>query len=129
MLPKFEEGYNSDGEAGLWCDDLETEGWQDFEEEVVMEGVPTSHDNTIAPDEDVSPPLVPPYTVDAAADVPEEEEVGHVEILEAVLANMKVAQLKEELKLRAQPISGNKPVLLDHLKMALQNKFLLGGRR
>ena len=61
------------------------------EEEAVMEGTPTSYDNTTAPDEDVPHPLVPPDTVDAAADVPADEEVGHVEIPEAVLANMKVA--------------------------------------
>eukprot|EP00957_Ditylum_brightwellii_P152770 11628393-Ditylum_brightwellii.AAC.1 len=26
MLPKFEEDYNSDGEAGMRCDNLETKG-------------------------------------------------------------------------------------------------------
>eukprot|EP00957_Ditylum_brightwellii_P209306 15361156-Ditylum_brightwellii.AAC.1 len=38
MLPKFEDGCNSNGEAGSWCENLETDGWQDFEEEAVMEG-------------------------------------------------------------------------------------------
>eukprot|EP00957_Ditylum_brightwellii_P181107 13795844-Ditylum_brightwellii.AAC.1 len=89
ILPKFEEGSDSDGESGLWCDNLETEGWQNFEEEAVVEGAPTSCDDSSAPDEDVPPPLVPPDTVDAAADVSEEEEARQLEIPEAVLAIIK----------------------------------------
>ena len=101
---RFEEGYDSDGNAGPWCKMEELEGIQDSEEADLREI--ENFDDLFEEEE-------------------EEIEVGvFINIGDNVLHQMLGKQLKEELKLRLLPIGGTKPVMIERLKTALQMKKL-----
>jgi hypothetical protein len=116
--PRFEEGYDSDGEIGPHSFVVEEEGEQDYEEEDL--------------------PSAPPVSVSVTVTVPEVPDVstkkneasGHQPIAEDELVKMKRSDLVEELKKRGQVVGGkNKEVLLDRLRLALKKKMPVGKKR
>ena len=47
---------------------------------------------------------------------------AHVPIHDDILSKMNVSMLKDQLKIRGQKVTGNKPELLERLKKALKDK-------
>ena len=100
----FDEGYDSDGHAGPWCQMEEFEGEQEFEEADLREIETVSNDT---------------------GENKEEIEVGvFIPVEEDAINKMSVKQLKVELRLRILPVGGNKGALIDRLTTALKAKTL-----
>ena len=136
LKSKFEEGYDSDGESGPWCDMEALEGEQDFEEDDLLE-VDFEEDELLevgigADIEKERSKDIEPCTNVAESiedDLVMSPDTGHIAIEVDVLKKMKVVDLKSELKKRGQPTSGNKSQLLTRLIDALDNKIPVGHRK
>ena len=107
MEDKFNEGYDSDGEAGPFCSIEDIEGPQDFDEEplkTTLASVPTKN-ATINPVDDPNK--------DAADDTntTDEELMQHVAIEMAQVLKFTRTMLVAELKKQTRPIHGNKTTL------------------
>ena len=108
----FDEGYDSDGERGPWCDAIGLEGEQDYDEdeihEIQVEG--------FMEEEDVNVSEVCPVDTDNAnketEDPPPLPVDDHIPIGEDAVNKMKIPELKEELKKRGQPLLGIKGTLV-----------------
>jgi len=110
----FEEGYDSDGERGPFCDVHRLEGEQMFDEEVPM--LP-SEDNNEEDEEDIHE-----VNIDEALYRTELDTPIHIDIDDEVLKKMTKPLLKIELKMRKKAVGGNKKELLDRLQLALKEK-------
>ena len=106
---KFERGYDSDDDIGPFVDAIEAEGEQDFEENSIPH---------------MTEPTPPDLSNDNNEEAGNGEGVGgqFIPIDEDTLKKLKVAELKEELKIRNQPVYGKKDVLLLRLRDALSAK-------
>ena len=116
---KFEEGYDSDGQAGPWCDLMATEGEQDFEEDLLIEQMPieeelTETEDTQQQEGEEQPTALPP--------LPPPPEV-HIPIEDAVFTALKVGALKNELKIRGQSSTGKKTDLKERLRIVLNKEI------
>ena len=122
----FDEGYNSDGERGPWCDADGLKGEQDYYEdeipEIKVEGVIKEEDfnvskacpiDTDSENRETEDP--PPLRVD-----------DHIPIEEDDVNKMNIPELKEELKKRRQPLLGNKGTLAEGLLISLAKKIPVG---
>ena len=127
---KFEDGFDSDGERGPFVGIDEIEGEQDFEEaplqskeDVILppnEGKNKQNNNT---NDTIDQHTIKEVNNSTSSDTEtEEDEPKHVDIPEDVLLKLKKPELIQELKKRLCILSGNKGVLLERLKGALNNK-------
>ena len=118
---RFDQGYDSDGNPGPWCDMVKEEGPQFFEEDFIFDPnltnlhgddpSPSIVTNSTEPTEPSLPPSSPP------------PPKTHVPIDEALMKGMKNPELKAELQARGEPVSGSKSVLLRRLFKALENRI------
>ena len=119
---KFDDGYDSDGERGPWCDVIGLEGEQDYDEDEIpqiqVEGVMEEDDVNVSEACHINTEDTPPPSVDT-----------HIPIEEDAVKKMKMPELKDELKKRRQPISGNKGALVERLLSALSNKIPVGNTK
>jgi hypothetical protein len=99
---QIEKGYDSEGCEGPFFDCLANEGPQEFDEDSVPEGCEAEVQQE-------------PNSKDKADE--------HINILEETLVKFKVAELKDELKKRAQPQAVVKAALLKRLRDALAAKI------
>ena len=106
---KFETGYDSDDALGPFTDAIEVEGEQVFEE------------NSIPLMTELPPPPLPNINDEQAGDG-EGLDGQFIPIDEATLLALKVEGLKDELKIRGEPVYGKKEVLLSRLRDALSAK-------
>ena len=116
---KFDQGYDSDGEAGPWCEMEKEEGPQFFEEKFLFDPILTN-----LPADEPPPSLVTNSTAPSTLTLPPPSPPppnSHVPIDGNDLKGMKVAALKDELRARGESVSGNKSVLLRQLMKALEN--------
>ena len=135
MEAKFDDGYDTDGEAGPFYDCHNDEGPQLYDEEelttIDVDAVMNDDEQGGVDDELVQ--LADGSDADADGEGDSEDIVEatvvpeHIPIEESVLNGMKVLDLKEQLKLRGQPVGGIKSVLLSRLKKALDEKIPVGG--
>ena len=110
---KFDKGYDSDGRIAPFWECLEEEGKQDYDENDLAEvGIDELDDADI--DADVIEALSESPTTQAEEKIVESELPinVHVPISDDVLKSLKVQDLKLELRMCGQPLTGNKPVLL-----------------
>ena len=119
---KFDDGYDSDGERGPWCDVIGLEGEQDYDEdeipEIQVEGVMEEEDVNVSEACSIDTEDTPPLPAD-----------DHIPIEEDAVKKMKMSELKDELKKRRQPISGNNATLVERLLSALSNKIPVGNKK
>jgi hypothetical protein len=113
----FEQGYDSDGEMGPFYNRTDKEGQQIFNEDD-DDGVGFVAERGIDDEGDV----VADADADADADDIEEEVYHHVPIDSDRLNKMNLVELKIELKLRQQLLSGAKFKLKERLIKALDKK-------
>ena len=104
-MPKFtiseEEdtsGYDSNGALGPFYDILDTEGYQDFDEDSRPSIEPVVIDDDDNDEEDVA--------------IAVEDHPRHIPIEDAIMKKLKVSELQEELKKRRKATGGLKAVLL-----------------
>ena len=135
---RFSDGYDSDGELGPFSSVVEIEGKQDFEEEALPEHClePLDGSNLLGPSE-IGPPngaSKDTFLTDEAnaaqnpaSNTKEGEEDTNIEadsqrkdagLVESSIDQLKVAELKKELKKRKCAVGGNKGELIARLKKA-----------
>ena len=132
---RFDDGYDSDGMIGPFWECRDLEGEQDFEEDIIDALREDGHESmevTMLDGFQVSAFDInePPPESNDAITTQEESKIEadtppnrHVPISDDVLKGLKVKDLKDELRRRQQPVSGNKSVLLRRLEHALENKL------
>ena len=103
---KSGDGYDTDGKIGSFLGAMEIEGTQIFEEE------------------EAKPPVAIPVQTNVESSVrmvlevlSDDDAAGP-----APLAKQSIVWVKEELKLRCQPTQGNKKLILEILKDAMNRK-------
>ena len=106
---KFETGYDSDDALGPFMDAIEVEGEQDFEE------------NSIPLMTELPPPPLPNNNNEQEGNG-DGQDGQFIPIDEDTLSKLKVGELKEELRIRREPMYGKKEVLLSRLRDALSAK-------
>ena len=118
--------YDSDGERGPWCDVIDLEGEQDYDEDEI----PETQVVGVIKEEDVNVSEYCPVDTDSAnkeTEYPPPLPVDyHIPIEEDAVDKMNIPEMKEELKKKGQPLLGNKGVLVERLLSALANKIPTG---
>ena len=104
---KAGDGYDTDAQIGPFLGATEIEGTQIFEEE------------------EAKPPVAVPAQMNAESSTRMVLEVAAVDgsAGPAPLAKQYIAWVKEEIKLRCQPTQGNKKLLLEMFKDAMNRKI------
>ena len=104
---KAGDGYDTDGQIGPFLGAMEIEGTQIFEEE------------------EAKPPVAVPVQMNVKSSTRMAMEVAAVSGAAgpAPLAKQSIDWFKEELNIRCQPTQGNKKLLLERLKDAMNRKL------
>jgi hypothetical protein len=139
---RFDEGYDSEGELGPFSSVVEIEGKQDFDEEALPQerkddldgsdllgpshtGPPDAVKDTFSTDAaDAAQKPMSTAIGDAASNDDtetevESQQVKHDGLTDSVIQEMKVADLKEQLRKRRCPVGGKKDELVARLKKAV----------
>ena len=113
----FEAGYDSDGQCGPFVNMEEVEGQQIFHEMEMVEKIDGKLKDSAAMtnDENIENDIDKGDDDDST-----EEESQHVSIAEDDLLKMKREEIKEQLRLRGQRLTGNKAEMLLRLRNALK---------
>ena len=126
----FDFGYDSDGELGPFFDMEDVEGVQMFDEPVLGEEPPPetpedNNENEVCEAEENNQPKGSNSGDNVAPPAP----TGHVPIEEDELLKLNRDQLKHQLRIRGQKLSGNKSEMLERLQKALEEKLPVVGAK